>query len=220
MVLVHTVPLHKRPVYAAIFAATVGVASILGPVLGGVFTSKSSWRWCFYINLPIGALTIPVIVFCLETPSPSTTKSTLWEQFMKLDPLGTICFVPSMICLVLALQWGGTTYSWNDARVIACLVVFVIFMLAFISIQVRAGDRGTVPPRVIKQRSIASGAWLQFCGGGSIYIMAYYLPLWFQAVKGINAIQSGVRILPTVVSMIIGAFAGGFVTKSQDIMSS
>ncbi|KAE8449139.1 hypothetical protein EG329_008523 [Mollisiaceae sp. DMI_Dod_QoI] len=215
MILVHTVPLHKRPLYAALFAATVGVASILGPVLGGVLTSNASWRWCFYINLPIGGITIPVIIFCLKTPSPCTTKSTLMEQLAKLDPLGTLCFVPSVICLVLALQWGGSTYAWSDRRVVACLVIFAMLMLAFIGIQIRAGDKATVPPRIIKQRSIASGAWLQFCGAGSVYILAYYMPLWFQAVKSVDAAQSGVRILPTVVALIIGAFAGGLITKKS-----
>ncbi|CZR54630.1 related to transporter (major facilitator superfamily) [Phialocephala subalpina] len=215
MILVYTTPLHKRPMYAAIFAATVGVASILGPVLGGVLTSKVSWRWCFYINLPIGAFTVPVIIFCLKTPSPDKSKQTLLEQLAKLDPLGALCFVPSIICLVLALQWGGTTYAWSDRRVVACLVIFIVFMLAFIALQIWSGDKATVPPRIIKQRSIASGAWLQFCGAGSTYILAYYLPLWFQAVKGVSAVQSGVRILPTVVTMIIGAFAGGLITKKS-----
>ncbi|KAF8861906.1 MFS general substrate transporter [Acephala macrosclerotiorum] len=215
MILVHTTPLRKRPMYAAVFAATVGAASILGPVLGGVFTSKVSWRWCFYINLPIGAFTIPMIVFYLKTPNPDKSKHTLAEQLASLDPFGTICFVPSIICLVLALQWGGTTYAWSDGRVVACLVIFAVFMLAFIAVQIYSGDKATVLPRIIKQQSIASGAWLQFCGAGSTYILAYYLPLWFQAVKGVNAVQSGVRVLPTVVTMIIGAFAGGFITKKS-----
>ncbi|KUJ12924.1 MFS general substrate transporter [Mollisia scopiformis] len=215
MILVHTVPLHKRPIYAAIFAATVGVASILGPVLGGLLTSNLSWRWCFYINLPVGAVAVPVIVFCLKTPGSDKTKSTLSEQLAKLDPLGTTCFVPSIVSLVLALQWGGTSYNWSDGRVVACLVIFAVFMMAFMGIQIWSGDKGTVPPRIIKQRSIASGAWLQFCGAGSVYVLAYYLPLWFQAVKGVNAVQSGLRILPTVVALIIGAFAGGFITKKS-----
>lgn len=215
MVLVHISPLHKRPMYAAIFAGSVGVASILGPVIGGLFTSHLSWRWCFYINLPIGAVTMPIIAFCLKTPKSNDNKLTLVEQLAKLDPLGTLCFIPSIVCLVLALQWGGTSYAWSDARVIACLVIFAVFIIAFIVIQIWTGDKATVPPRIIKNRNIASGAWLMICGGGSLYVLSYYLPLWFQAVKGVDAAESGIRILPTVIALIIGAFAGAFITKKS-----
>lgn len=215
MILVYISPLHKRPMYAAIFAASVGIASILGPVLGGLLTSHVSWRWCFYINLPVGIVTMPVVAFCVKTPRSENGKITLVEQVKRLDPLGTLCFIPSIVCLVLALQWGGTTYPWSDGRVMACLVLFAVFIVAFIVIQIRTGDKATVPPRIIKQRSIASGAWLQFCGGGSLYVLAYYLPVWFQAVKGVDAVESGIRILPTVVSLIIGAFMGAFITKKS-----
>lgn len=215
MILVHISPLHKRPIYAAILAGAVGVASILGPVLGGLFTTHLSWKWCFYINLPCGIFTMPIIAFCPKTPKSTNNKVSLLGQLGKLDPLGTLCFIPSIVCLVLALQWGGTTYAWNDGRVIACLVIFAVSIVAFIVVQVRLGHKATVPPRIIKQRSIASGAWLMICGGGSLYILSYYLPLWFQAVKGVNAAESGIRILPTVISLIIGAFFGAFITKKS-----
>lgn len=101
--------------FQGLFGAVFGVASVAGPLLGGVFTSKVSWRWCFYINLPIGAVAVLIILFILESP-PSKNTDTLKEQFMKLDPLGSLVFLPGIVCLLLALQWGGVTYPVSLER--------------------------------------------------------------------------------------------------------
>jgi MFS family permease len=104
--MVITIPLHKRPMYQGIFGAIFGLASVAGPLLGGAFTTKVSWRWCFYINLPVGGVVVAVILLILQT-KPSQNTDTLRQQLVKLDPYGTIVFLPGVVCLLLALQWGG-----------------------------------------------------------------------------------------------------------------
>lgn len=110
VVIVHSVPLHKRPLYQGMMGAVFGISSIIGPLLGGVFTSKLTWRWCFYINLPFGGLAILIILFFLKIPDQDTTKTPTKVKLAQLDIYGTALIVPGIVCLILALQWGGSTY--------------------------------------------------------------------------------------------------------------
>lgn len=88
--------------------------------MGGAFTQHLTWRWCFYINLPIGGVTAAGLVFLLRLqPAKRNGKVPLMAVFKMLDPVGNSIFVPAIICLLLALQWGGVTYAWSDARIIA-----------------------------------------------------------------------------------------------------
>lgn len=105
------VPLRKRPIYQAMFGAMMGVASIAGPLIGGGFTSNVTWRWCFYINLPLGSIAMPIIFFCLDVPNRDTAKQPLVKKLSQIDVVGTACIVPGIVSLLLALQWGGTTYA-------------------------------------------------------------------------------------------------------------
>lgn len=111
VVIVYAVPLHKRPLYQGMFGAVFGIASVIGPLLGGALTSKVTWRWCFYINLPLGAVAMLVVLFLLKIPDRDTTKLPNKSKLAQLDFYGTALIVPGCICLILALQWGGLTYS-------------------------------------------------------------------------------------------------------------
>jgi hypothetical protein len=100
------------------------------------------------------------------------------DIFLKLDPIGTVIFVPAIVCLLLALQWGGVTYEWSNSRIIAIFVVFGVAVVAFIALQFVFGEKATVPTEIARQRTIAFASFSGLCIGGSFFIMIYYIPIW------------------------------------------
>ncbi|KAF7316043.1 Major facilitator superfamily transporter [Mycena indigotica] len=212
IIIAHSVPLAKRPIYTGLIGAMFGIASVAGPLLGGVFTDKVSWRWCFYINLPIGAITLALVVFLFQMPpnakhEPNTI--TLRARIAHFDPLGTIIFIPAIVSLLLAMQWGGSTYAWNNPRIIGLFVTFGILVLAFGAVQIWMGSNATVPLHVFRRRSVWSGAYFSLCLNGGFFLLVFYLPIWFQAIKNVSAVKSGISTVPMILSLVIGAFLSG-----------
>lgn len=142
-------------------------------------------------------------------------KSTR-EKILQLDPLGTLCFLPALICLLLALEWGGSTYAWSNGRIIALLVLFCVLLIAFGLLQVfRSEDRVTVPVRIMKQRSILAGMWFTLFGGGTMVVFTLYIPIWFQAIQGTDAVEAGIRTIPLLLGMVIFIiFSGAMVQRT------
>ena len=165
----------------------------------------------FYINLPIGAVAVVIIFFVLELPKAKNTDMSLLEQFHRLDPIGNLFFLPGMVCLLLALQWGGSTYAWNDGRIIALFILFGILIITFTCVQLWKKEMATIPPHIISQRSVAAGMWYSFMVGSAMLVLVYFLPIWFQAVQGVNAVESGIRCLPLIISLVFGAISSGIV---------
>jgi len=210
LIIANTVPLHQRPTYMGIIGGVYGIASVAGPLMGGAFTDHLSWRWCFYINLPFGGVAAAFIIIFLKLPRRGKKLDLTWrQQLLKLDLEGTALFLPAIVCLLLALQWGGSKYEWKSGRIIALLVLSFLLSVSFILVQVWKGEDATVPPRIFLNRNIWGSAWFASMIGGSFFILVYYIPIWFQAIKGVTATKSGIMSLPLILGLVIVSMISG-----------
>lgn len=165
-------------IFIAMFGMVFGISSVVGPLLGGAFTQHATWRWCFYMNLPVGFVASVFLFFFLHISPKKHEPVPVLKHITRLDPLGTFFFVPSMICLILALQWGGSTYPWGNWRIILLFVLFALTAFIFALIQIKMPETATVPAKVITQRTMLACAWTMLFVGGGMMIVVYYLPLW------------------------------------------
>ena len=136
------------------------------------------------------------------------------ERIAQLDVPGTALFIPSIVCLLIALQWGGSTYPWSDGRIITLFVLFGVFILTFVGIQFWKPKVATVSPLMLRKRSVWAAATFAFFMGSAFFVTVYYLPIWFQAVKGVDAYQSSIENIPILLAVVIGTIvSGGLVSK-------
>ncbi|KAF7958065.1 hypothetical protein EAE96_003632 [Botrytis aclada] len=213
LVLNEAVPLHRRPSFMSLLWCMFAIATACGPLLGGVLTEKTTWRWCFYINLPVGGAALFVLLFVVKGESRKNTD-TFFQKLRRMDPIGTLVFISGIISVLLALQLGGSQHRWGDARNILLFILGGILLVIFVTIQLTSGDDATVPTRIIKQRSVAWVAWFSFFNSCSFYVVAYYIPIWFQAVQGLDALNSGFHTLPLVLAMIFATLFAAIFQRS------
>ncbi|KAI5863057.1 MFS general substrate transporter [Durotheca rogersii] len=214
LILAKLVPLAQRAAYLGIMSAVFGLAAIVGPFLGAALIQSSTWRWCFGINLPLGAVTV-VLCTILVKASGDGQRLTAAQKIMDLDLPGTVCMVASVVCLLLALQWGGSMYPWNNGRIIALFVISGVLAISFVVIQKTtwSGTANTIPRSIARNRDIWLSSIYSMTMTGGVYVAILYLPIWFQDIRGHSPLSSGVLLTPIIAGYVVSSIVAGGITS-------
>ncbi|KAL5316077.1 hypothetical protein ACEPPN_016954 [Leptodophora sp. 'Broadleaf-Isolate-01'] len=186
----------KQPMFIGLWATVYMISTIIGPLIGGAFTSHVTWRWCFWINLPVGGPVLVAVFLFFHVPKHVKYPKATWKEIIfQLDLPGFAMIFSSLVCFTLALQWGGQSKTWNNSSVIATLTMWVVLTIAFVVVEYFQGERAMIPLRLLKTRM----QWTN-----TLYALIQ------------TAIASGVNTLPFIAFFALGSMmSGGIIGKTR-----
>ncbi|KAI1496199.1 major facilitator superfamily domain-containing protein [Biscogniauxia marginata] len=187
-ILTTMIPLHRRAIYIGTWSSVFGISSIVGPVIGGALTQHVTWRWCFYINLPISGFAAAIFILLAHFKPAETEKVSLRDKLKALDAVGFVLFAGAITMLLFALHWGGVDFAWKSSTIIGLFVGFAVTISLFILWQLYMQDTALILPRLFK-------------GGRNVWLLC-------TTVLGSTPTQSGINYLPTVISDVLASFIG------------
>ncbi|KAF2478181.1 MFS general substrate transporter [Lindgomyces ingoldianus] len=219
VILTTVIPLHKRAIWTGTMNSTFIIASIVGPVLGGALTQHVTWRWCFYINLPIGGFSALVVFLFCRIKHTISESSSIFQKLRKMDGIGFTLFAGAVTMLLLALQLGGpgSTYPWKSSQIIGLFVGSGVVISLFVAWVLYMEDDALIPPRLFANRNAALIFSSSLFSNGPFQTVIYWLPIWFQAVQSVSPTTSGVRYLPTVLSDVLTSVIGAGMAQQLGI---
>ncbi|KAF1348563.1 major facilitator superfamily domain-containing protein [Delphinella strobiligena] len=203
----------ERPAYLSLVGFVWGVGTVLGPVVGGGF-DRFDWRWAFYFNLIIGGLFAPVYWFLLPPFDPQPSGTPFSMRIKHFDFVGAALSIASIICLVMAINFGNALYAWNSGQIIAMFVLSAVFLLAF-AVQQRFAWLTTKTERMFPCHllRVKEAVLLFICAVGANtagFLPIYYIPVYFQFSRGDNALEAAVRLLPLITILSATIMANGY----------
>lgn len=211
IIITEVLPIHKRPMGMAAVASTFAISSVLGPLIGGAFTSNVSWRWCFYINLPIGGLALVMFTWAFNPPRP---QGNLVQKLKMIDYAGVLLLSGGLVVFLLALTFGASgQYAWNSAAVIVCFIVGIIVTILFWAWNGIYSKNPMMPWAVIKIPQTTAAAFALFNTFGYFISSILYLAIYFQVIHDASAWRSGVDLLPEIVSVVLSSMISAVLVR-------
>ncbi|PHH87343.1 hypothetical protein CDD83_8995 [Cordyceps sp. RAO-2017] len=202
--------MRRRSLYFGILGCVWALASAIGPVLGGLFTTKVSWRWCFYINLPLGGVGIIILVFMLKLHNPRTPVR---QGLVAIDWLGSLLVIGGTLMFLFGLEFGGSQLPWSSPTVICLLLFGVVAVVLFALYEAFVAKFPLMPVSLFRHRTSIAAFAIAFLHAFTFMSGSYWLPLYFQAVMGASPLMSGVYLLPFVLSLSTVSVATGIIIK-------
>ena len=200
------IPPRQRGRYMGYFGIVFGLSSVLGPLAGGWFTQHVSWRWIFYINIPIGICALIVIAVVLHIPVKRVAH--------QMDYWGMSLLSTGVVCLILLLTWGGTQYAWASSTIVGLGVASAILLTAFCFVELRVSEP-IISLKLFSNRTFSAASTVGFVIGFTMFGSIVYLPLYLQVVHGASPTKSGLELLPMVAGMLITfVLSGQLVTRT------
>lgn len=215
-IVANIVSVDRRASLTGLMMGMSQVGVVIGPLVGGALTSFSTWRWCFYMNLPIGAVVFVGLLFiCIpelvEKKEPLKVFKNLHNE---LDLIGFAMFTPAMVMLLLALQYGGNDFAWDSPTITGLFAGSGVLGAIWLAWDWRCGDEALIPFSMMEKRVVWSSSLTQWCNMTVVFTAAYFLPIYFQGIKGATPAMSGVYVMPGIFSQLVFAVLSGFLGKS------
>jgi len=190
----------ERGRYQGLFAAVFAACSVAGPLLGGLITQYASWRWIFYVNLPVGGAALALIVAFLR-PHESNLKP-------RIDFIGAALLIAGTSCLLLLLTWGGSVYGWTSVQILALEMATALCFAALVAVESRV-SQPILPPNLFKNRVFIIGAGVISLAAMALFAAVVFLPLMFQLLMNASPASAGLMISPMMAGVIVASFVGG-----------
>ncbi len=208
------VPLRDRGKYLAAIFGLIAIGTALGPFFGGLLVDYSTWRWVFYLNVPVGSAALFLLVLFLQVTYKK--DDSLATSFRRIDWLGNAIFVGAVTSILVALSWAGAIHPWSSYQVIVPLVVGCVGLVGFLFFESSPlAPEPTMPLHLFSNRTSATAFGLTFLHSIVTIWALYFLPIYFQGVLASTPARSGVQLLPTILILIPFAITGGaFMTKT------
>jgi EmrB/QacA subfamily drug resistance transporter len=198
-------PPARRGRVSGMLGVVFGLASVAGPAVGGFLTDGPGWRWCFYVNVPIGAIAFVILLVGF----PHLVNP---QKARRIDWLGAVTLILSMVPILLALEWGGRTYPWRSPEVLALATFGLVMFVVFLVVETRAPE-AIMPPRLFRDRVVGNAALAAMLTAVAMFGATLFIPLFIQSVIGASAIRSGAVLTPMMITMVLASgFAGFYVT--------
>jgi EmrB/QacA subfamily drug resistance transporter len=194
------VPPRERGRYQGFFGAMFGLASIVGPLLGGFFTTHIGWRWIFYINIPLGI--IALVVLAATLPAQSIRRSHA------IDYAGAVLLAVVLSSITVVADLGGTTFAWSSPFIVGMMVSAVVGLALFIMVERRAAEP-VLPPRLFRQRTFTIGTLVGLIVGFALFGSVTYMPIFLQVVRGATPTRSGLQMVPMMLGMLVTSIVSG-----------